>query len=196
VRRSRRAVCTGACISLFEDVPWGTIGAVYTVKTASMSTMKAIAVTGAKHSKSALNSWRHLMRQTRVFLVFASVSALLPTALIAADATDRTTMPDYCSERDVNCVLLDGPSRVIAAPRTADPSGINTVITLPSGLPGPGAVGGTLAPSVPTLTGPAVPSLTGPVPSLTTGTTPSNATSGASSSAGRPAASVGPASKR
>lgn len=223
MRRPWRAVCTEACTRLFEDVPWRAIAAFYTMTTASMSTMRANAVTGAKRSEVSpellraadvglnleyvqradrkvcgggrqprIEPWRHLMRQTRAFLVLASVSVLLPTSLIAAEATDRTTMPDYCSQRDVNCVLLDGPSRVMAAPRAADPSGINTVITLPSGTASPGTFSGTLAPSVPTLTGQAV-----PVPSLTTGTSPSSATSGASSSsAGVPAASGGPASKR
>jgi hypothetical protein len=33
----------------------------------------------------------------------------------AADPTERTSMPDYCSERDVVCVLPDGgPGRIVA----------------------------------------------------------------------------------
>ncbi len=38
-------------------------------------------------------------------------AALLGGAAFAADSGDRTSMPNACSERDVNCVIPDGPPR-------------------------------------------------------------------------------------
>ena len=50
-----------------------------------------------------------------------TVLAALPLLAIgdssAADATERTVMPDFCSRRDVNCVLPDATgSRVVGTP--------------------------------------------------------------------------------
>ena len=48
----------------------------------------------------------------------AVFAALLAPAALAADSTERTTMPDKCSERDVNCEIKDGaPRRRAVAPK-------------------------------------------------------------------------------
>lgn len=60
------------------------------------------------------------------FSIFgAFAAALLAGAAFAADSGDRTSMPNACSERDVNCVIPDGtprrrgdPERNIVAPAT------------------------------------------------------------------------------
>ena len=46
----------------------------------------------------------------------AAVSTLVCMSAYAADpSTERTTMPDFCSNREVTCVLPDGPPRLRAA---------------------------------------------------------------------------------
>ena len=54
-----------------------------------------------------------------------TIPALLTTALLsfpapAADSGNRTTMPDKCSERDVNCTINDGPPRRATAAQPQD----------------------------------------------------------------------------
>ena len=68
------------------------------------------------------------------FSIFgAFAAALLAGAAFAADSGDRTSMPDGCSERDVNCVIPDGsprrrgdPERNIVAPATKGSSTTNS----------------------------------------------------------------------
>ena len=43
-------------------------------------------------------------------------SALFTSAALAADSSDRTSMPSSCSDRDANCVIKDGPPRRRGAP--------------------------------------------------------------------------------
>ena len=68
----------------------------------------------------------------------AALIALGTTAARPADSTERTTMPDYCSQRDVNCVLDDGrPVRVVVgASANTTPS---ATITGTGGTAGPTA---------------------------------------------------------
>lgn len=73
MRRPWRAVCIEACTSLFEDVPWRAIAAFYTMTTASMSTMRANAVTGAKRSEVSLE----LLRAADVGLIWSTCSELI-----------------------------------------------------------------------------------------------------------------------
>ena len=35
------------------------------------------------------------------------------SAVLAADSTDRTSMPDNCTDRNVTCVIQDSPDNVI-----------------------------------------------------------------------------------
>ena len=46
---------------------------------------------------------------------FAAILALAAGAALAADSSERTSMPDRCSERDVNCVIPDGQPPVLRA---------------------------------------------------------------------------------
>jgi hypothetical protein len=44
--------------------------------------------------------------------ILATFAALqIAGAAFAADSGDRTSMPERCMERDVNCVIPDGPPR-------------------------------------------------------------------------------------
>ena len=102
-----------------------------------------------------------------VLTAFAAFSALSGPVTRAADATDRTAMPDFCSNRNVTCVLPDGPAPRLRA-RAPSPGDPSIVITAPVGSTstGAGGVGGTpTVPSVPALPG-QVPSLPGGVPAL------------------------------
>src|SRR5689334_10395452 len=51
--------------------------------------------------------------------VLASSAAL---AYGADSASERTSMPESCSNRDVNCVLYDGPPRRVIAGGAANPA--------------------------------------------------------------------------
>ena len=59
-------------------------------------------------------------------LVAATAAALITASAIAADSSDRTSMPNNCSDRSANCVIQDGPPR---GRRGVDPS----TTTQPSG---------------------------------------------------------------
>jgi len=100
-------------------------------------------------------------------IVLGAFSAPVGFTAHAADATDRTAMPDFCSNREVTCVLPDGPPPRRA--RGAAGLGDSTVVITPpvgSTSTGAGSVGATPSvPSVPALPG-QVPSVTGGVPTL------------------------------
>ena len=44
-------------------------------------------------------------------VLVAAALCLFTGPAFAADSGARTTMPQSCSERDVNCVIQDGPAR-------------------------------------------------------------------------------------
>lgn len=44
-------------------------------------------------------------------LIAAAAATLLTSSAFAADSSERTSMPDSCSDRDANCVIQDGPAR-------------------------------------------------------------------------------------
>ena len=113
-----------------------------------------------------------------------TVAGALSTAHAADASTERTTMPDYCSERDVTCVLPDGGAAVRSVPpasgsATGD-NASNGVVTPPAATPGV-PTGITNVPTgitgVPTgIRG--VPSATGGTSGTTTSTTRSRPPSG------------------
>ena len=43
--------------------------------------------------------------------ILTAGAALMTSAAFGADSSDRTSPPAGCSERDVNCVVQDGPPR-------------------------------------------------------------------------------------
>lgn len=104
------------------------------------------------------------MKARKTTLVAAALAfvAAAPLASAADASTERTTMPDVCSNRDVNCVLPDGP---------------------PPPRPNAGSLGNT-TPSL----GNTTPSLPSQVPSTTTGGTASGTTS---STTGTPSGAAG-----
>src|ERR1700704_4804393 len=52
-----------------------------------------------------------------IFSIFGAFAAALLTGVaFAADSGDRTSMPERCLERDVNCVIPDGPPRRRGSP--------------------------------------------------------------------------------
>lgn len=71
----------------------------------------------------------------RLFVAaFAVVAATTAVAANVVDPTERTSMPEVCSERDVNCVIPDGPPRRVAHPdkATAPGSTIGGVTAAPA----------------------------------------------------------------
>lgn len=118
-----------------------------------------------------------------------TVAGGVSTAHAADASTERTTMPGYCSERDVTCVLPDGGAAVRSVPpASGSASGdhaSNVVVTPPATTPGvPTAIT-----SVPTgITGVptgirGVPSATGGTSGTTTSTTRSVPPSGSGAAA-------------
>jgi hypothetical protein len=79
------------------------------------------------------------------------VLATCGSAYAAEISTERTSMPDFCSGRDVTCVLRDGQPRLrAAAPRnssTAEPSDSPQLVLTPSQAPSTRA-GATASPIV------------------------------------------------
>lgn len=131
------------------------------------------------------------MQRRIVLLAVSAAVAALSGTVFGADSTDRTTMPDFCSNRDVNCVLPDGaqprvvtgggtpttpvqtptpPSAASGAPLGKTPvvvppttvPGVTTVLTPPVGTNG---ATGPSVPAVPALPG-GIPTLSGGIPSL------------------------------
>lgn len=63
----------------------------------------------------------------------AAVAAATAVIANAADPGERTSMPEWCSERNVNCVIPDGPPRRIAHPvTTMSPNGTPGATTAPN----------------------------------------------------------------
>ena len=77
------------------------------------------ALIGAR-DESACKS-RSLGTCAKIYITILAALPLLATDdARAADATERTVMPDFCSRRDVNCVLPDAAgSRVVGTPSVA-----------------------------------------------------------------------------
>ena len=49
--------------------------------------------------------------KTIVTLIAAAAATLITGSVFAADSSDRTSMPNNCSDRNANCVIQDGPPR-------------------------------------------------------------------------------------
>ena len=116
-------------------------------------------------------------------IVWAVALAVSGACTYAADSsTERTTMPDFCSNRDVNCVIPDGPSPV----RVFGAGAGGVVPSLPVGSTSSG--GATQVPAVPALSGQVpslfgeVPALPGQVPTVTTGASTTGATNNTTTS--------------
>lgn len=77
--------------------------------------------------------------------ITAAVTALTSGTVIAADSTERTTMPDFCSRRDVNCVIPDGGPRVVPPTGAVPQQPVATTQTnsATAGVTQRGAVAGT-----------------------------------------------------
>ena len=54
---------------------------------------------------------RRLVMKMLVTLIAAAAATLISGHIFAADSTDRTSMPNNCSDRNANCVIQDGPPR-------------------------------------------------------------------------------------
>ena len=143
-----------------------------------------------------------------VFLLTAGLCAAVTSAAFGADSsTERTSMPDYCSNRGVNCVIPDGPpvvrgragivtgsSPVITPPVGGSSSGTATAIptvpsvpALPAQVPSLFGQAPGLPAQVPSLFG-QVPTLPAQVPSATSGTTSTGTTSSSTGATGTAAA--------
>lgn len=44
-------------------------------------------------------------------MIAAAAATLISGHVLAADSTDRTSMPNNCADRNANCVIQDGPPR-------------------------------------------------------------------------------------
>ena len=44
-------------------------------------------------------------------MIAAAAATLITGHVLAADSTERTSMPNNCSDRNANCVIQDGPPR-------------------------------------------------------------------------------------
>lgn len=70
------------------------------------------------------------MRRNSLVIAVTAVLAAIPAAIAAEVSTDRTTMPDYCSNRDVNCVLPDNTGgRVVSGSASAARQSTTATIT-------------------------------------------------------------------
>lgn len=82
-----------------------------------------------------------------VFLMLAAAATALPSIVVsAAESTERTSMPDFCTRRDVNCVLPDGPLPRIVTPLGSVPQQPTTTVQTESSTAGinqRGALAGT-----------------------------------------------------
>ena len=61
--------------------------------------------------------------------------AFASTATLAADSSERTSMPDRCSDRDANCVLPDNATPVSTAADPDDRRRLPVAPPRPSQLP-------------------------------------------------------------
>lgn len=76
-----------------------------------------------------------MMQATRSLRIAVALAlAGIAGAAAPATLTDRTTMPDFCSERDVNCVLPDGtpPPARAGVPGVTQPPAATTPQPVPS----------------------------------------------------------------
>ena len=81
-------------------------------------------------------------KRTLILAIGAALAALTAPATRAADATDRSSMPDFCTQRDVNCVLPDGTRAGGAAYAAPSASGQSTQpqnVVTPAGAASAGA---------------------------------------------------------
>lgn len=161
------------------------------------------------HIESACKSRRLRMCAKIYITILAAFPLLAISDASAADATERTVMPDFCSRRDVNCVLPDAAgSRVVGTPsgpvqpiestqtaparagftQSGSAASTTTVVIQPdaSGVTTVVTPSSSGVPSVST-----VPALTAPPPTVTTGGTASGATSSSASSVSGTATSTG-----
>jgi len=151
--------------------------------------------------ESACKSCRLAMCAKTYIAILAAFPLLAIGDASAADATERTVMPDFCSRRDVNCVLPDAAgARVVGTPRVRTQP-IDSTQTTPAraGFTQPGSAASTTTvviqpdtSGVTTVVTPSssgvpgvstVPAPTTPAPTVTTGGTASGATSSSVSSA-------------
>jgi hypothetical protein len=155
---------------------------------------------------SACRCRKLAMRAKTYIAILATFPLLAINDVHAADATERTVMPDFCSRRDVNCVLPDAAgSRVAGTPRvplqpveptqTTSPragftqsgsaASTTTVVIQPdaSGVTTVVTPSSSGVPSVSTVPSITVPALTVPAPTVTTGGTTSGAAGSSASSA-------------
>ena len=157
------------------------------------------------HIESACKSRRRRMCAKMYITIFAAFPLLAIGDASAADANERTVMPDFCSRRDVNCVLPDAAgSRVVGTPSVATQP-IESTQTTPAraGFTQSGSAAGTTTVVIqpdasgvttvvtPSSSGATAPALTTPAPTVTTGGTASGATSNSASSASGTATSSG-----
>lgn len=64
--------------------------------------------------------------KTLATLLAATAATLITGSTFAADSSDRTSMPNNCSDRSANCVIQDGPPRNrrgVDTSTTTQPSG-------------------------------------------------------------------------
>ena len=161
------------------------------------------------HGESVCKSRGLRMCAKMYITIFAAFPLLAIGDASAADATERTVMPDFCSRRDVNCVLPDatGP-RAAGAPSVATQP-VESTQTTPAraGFTQSGSAASTTtvviqpdASGVTTVITPSssglpsvstVPAPSAPAPTATTGGTASGATSSSASSASGTATSSG-----
>ena len=141
-----------------------------------------------------------VMNTTRTLFVAigTALAALAAPVSHGADSTNRSSMPDFCTQRDVNCVLPDGTrggGGSPATPSVSDQSGQSQNVVTPTGTTSGGAASNTAvvmpptdASGVTTVVTPPVGSAAGTTSSTTsggtTGTTTSGATRGTAASGG------------
>jgi hypothetical protein len=72
----------------------------------------------------------------KLTMIAAAAATLMTGGAFAADSTDRTSMPNNCSDRNANCVIQDGPPR-------GRGRALDTPTTRPSAPPGTSNSSGT-----------------------------------------------------
>jgi hypothetical protein len=140
------------------------------------------------------------MRVIRPFAIIFMLPVFATGAAEAADPSERTVMPDFCSRRDVNCVLPDGTATQVvgtpavptqpvtstqAAPARAGFTQSGSAATTTTVVIQPEASGVTtvIAPATGGLASPSVPAIPAQVPTFTTGATASGTLSTSTSAA-------------
>jgi hypothetical protein len=130
------------------------------------------------------------MHAIRKFAIVLFLPVLATGASEAADSTDRTVMPDFCSRRDVNCVLPDSTGTQVVGTPTVPTQPLTATQTTPAraGFTQPGSAATTttvviqpepsgvttvIAPATGGLASPTIPAAPAQVPTFTTGATAS-----------------------